>query len=333
MRWRLALASMLTALGCLAGCAAPLAWQPLAPPHHKIVSVIPRTNQLMVGTYEQGLPETWSGVTTFTTETGIRPKIVDYFSGWGEGFHTSMAQLAHSDGAYLLVQIQPTNISLAKIAAGTYDDYLHSYAEAVRAFGYPVILSFGHEMNGDWYSWGAGHTAPATFVAAWRHIVTVFRDAGATNANWLWAVNSENSSYGPLQPWWPGAAWVNWVGIDGYYAQPTDTFASVFGYVLGKIRAFTQEPLLIAETAVGTTPNRESQIAGLFSGARSVDAVGVVWFDARQNDGLYHQNWRLEDDPVALAAFKVAAKIPIPSPVTTPKATTSTPAGSTTPSA
>ena len=73
------------------------------------------------------------------------------------------------------MQIDPTGVSLTAIASGHYDAYLRSYASAVKAFGRQVILSFGHEMNGSWYSWGYRHTSPAVFVAAWRHIVTVFR--------------------------------------------------------------------------------------------------------------------------------------------------------------
>ena len=49
---------------------------------------------------------------------------------------------------------------------------------------------FGHEMNGNWYSWGYQHAlTAAVFVAAWRHIVTVFRPQGAGNVTWLWTVN------------------------------------------------------------------------------------------------------------------------------------------------
>jgi len=36
--------------------------------------------------------------------------------------------------------------------------------------------------------------------------------------------------------------------------------------------------------------------------------VGLVWFDQAQHDGLYHQDWRLEDSPARLAAFRNAAK-------------------------
>ena len=50
----------------------------------------------------------------------------------------------------------------------------------MRAFGEPVALSFGHEMNGDWYPWGTKQTTAASFVAAWRHIYDLFAKAGAT---------------------------------------------------------------------------------------------------------------------------------------------------------
>jgi hypothetical protein len=33
----------------------------------------------------------------------------------------------------------------------------------------------------------------------------------------------------------------------------------------------------------------------------------VVWFDQTQHAGLYHQDWRLENDRSALAAFTTAA--------------------------
>ena len=52
------------------------------------------------------------------------------------------------------MQIDPTLASVADIAAGDYDIYLSTYADAVRDFGHPVVIGFGHEMNADWYSWG-----------------------------------------------------------------------------------------------------------------------------------------------------------------------------------
>jgi len=283
------------------GCLTPLtSQQPLTP--------VPTPASPLVGVYEPGAPGSWSQIAEFTAATGVKPGIVVYFSSWNEPFSTSFAQTAWDHDAYVLVQLEPKGVTLASIAAGGSDGYLRSYADAVVAFGHPVILSFGHEMNGNWYPWGYGHASPAMFVAAWRHVVRVFRAAGAANATWLWAVNSieGEGAASSLSQWWPGTAWVSWTGVDGYYYQATDTFDSVFGSTIADIRTISSAPLLIAETAVGTTPNRESQIDGLFAGVSAERLAGVVWFDAAQHAGLYHQDWRLEDDPAALAAFTAA---------------------------
>jgi hypothetical protein len=288
------------------GCLTPLTSQPPQPTPPKQLAPVPTPASPLVGVYEPGSPGSYSGVTGFTSATGVKPKIVVYYSSWNDPFATSFAETAWEHGAYVLVQLEPSNVSLASIAAGVADSYLRSYAEAVAAFGFPVILSFGHEMNGNWYSWGDGHTAPATFVAAWRHIVQVFRAEKAANVTWLWAVNSVDGASSDLSQWWPGASYVNWTGIDGYFFQSTDTFDSLFGSTIADIRTFSDAPMMIAETAVGTTSNRNSQINALFAGVSANNLAGAVWFDEAQDSGLYHQDWRLEDDPSALKAFTAA---------------------------
>jgi len=285
----------------VAGCLTPLTSQePLTP--------VPVPASPLVGVCEPGVPGSWSQVAGFAGATGVQPGIVVYYSPWNDPFAASFARTAWDHHAYTLVQLQPNGVTLASIAAGRSDSYLRSYADAVVAFGHPVILSFGHEMNGTWYSWGDGHTSPGTFVAAWRHIVRAFRDEGAANVTWVWTVNSINGASSALRQWWPGAAWVNWVGIDGYYFRATDTFGSVFGSTIADIRGFSSAPLLIAETAVGTTADRESQIDALFAGVRAERLAGLVWFDAAQHAGIYHQDWRLEDDPGARTAFTTAVR-------------------------
>ncbi len=296
-------AAVFAVLLAVTGCLTPLTAQaPLRP--------VPAPASPLVGVFEPDAPGSWSQIARFSIATGVKPRIVLYYSLWNDPFSTSFAQAAWAHDAYVLVQLDPDRVTLASIAAGGSDAYLRSYADAVVAFGHPVILSFGHEMNGTWYSWGDGHTPPATFVAAWRHIVRVFRAAGAANVTWLWTVNSIAGASSSLDLWWPGAAWVDWTGIDGYYVRATDTFGSLFGSTIADIRTFSSTPLLIAETAVGTTPNRESQIGGLFAGVRANRLAGVVWFDEAQHAGIYHQDWRLEDDPAALAAFTAAATSP-----------------------
>jgi mannan endo-1,4-beta-mannosidase len=247
-------------------------------------------------------------VAAYAKATGTDPRLVLDYEGWYQPFPAKGAATAYSRGAELLIQFQSGHIPLAQIAAGKYDAHLKAYAEAVKAFGHPVALSFDHEMNGRWYYWGDGHTAPAAYIAAWRHVLDVFRAAGAANVTWTWTVNSTNVAWDSLRQWWPGAAYVNWVGIDGYYYSRAGTFASVFGSTVTQIRTFTGTPVLIAETAVGTTADRDAQITGLFAGVKADHLLGLVWFDEAQDKGVYHQDWRLEDNAPALAAFRAAAK-------------------------
>ena len=182
---------------------------------------------------------------------GRQPNLVGYYSGWAQPFDTSFAETIHQHGVIPFVQIDPTDASVSAIASGTYDAYLRSYADSVTDFGHAVVIGFGHEMNASWYSWGYKHVPAATFVAAWRHIVTLFRGEGADNVTWLWTLEADQAGTGPVASWWPGAQYVTWVGIDGYYYRSSDTFASVFGQTIDQVRAFTSKPVLLSETAVG----------------------------------------------------------------------------------
>ncbi len=257
-----------------------------------------------LGLYPEGVPASYAGARSFTTATGVSPNVVVYYSGWLEPFQASFADTAARAGAVPLVQINPTGVSLAAVAAGQYDDYLRGYAAAVHRYGHPVILSFGHEMNGTWYSWAAGHSAPATFVKAWRHIVDVFRAAGAWNTTWLWTVNVFRSQARVASPraWWPGDQYVTWVGIDGYYYSPTTRFSSLFGPTVASVRTWTRKPILIAETSATPSACQPAKIADLFAGIHLYGLLGFVWFDNNAN-----QDWRLTS-AAAIAAFKRAAR-------------------------
>lgn len=296
------LAVIIALTGCTSQSTPALSARP-SPALSSIVSSGP-----LVGVYEPDAPFAWGQQAAFGSATGASVRIAVYYSGWFERFRASFAQMARRRGSYVLVQMEPSNVSLASIASGQSDSYLCSYALSVRAFGYPVILSFGNEMNGNWYSWGSGHMPPSVFVAAWRHVVQVFRDEGASNAVWAWAVNSMNLAHSSLRQWWPGASWVNLVGIDGYYYHSSDTFSSVFGRTIAEIRKFSNAPVLISETAVGTVADRAGKIRTLIANVRADHLVGVVWFDKGQNRDVFHQDWRIEDNPAALAAFRAAVR-------------------------
>lgn len=256
-----------------------------------------------LGVYERSFPSSYAGAAAFTTTTGVRPDIVMFYNSWLEPFQTSFAITVAEHGATPLVQINPFGASLAAIASGQYDSYLITYADTVRAYSRPVILSFGHEMNGDWYPWGYTHTSPAVFVAAWRHIVTVFRRLAVRNVTWLWTVNIIQSGSIPSPAeWWPGSSYVTWVGIDGYYYQPSWTFASLFGPTITIVRELTSDPILIAETGAAAGTSQSVKVTDLFAGVRLYGLLGFVWFDVEAD-----KDWRLRS-PMAFAAFSQGAK-------------------------
>lgn len=265
---------------------------------------LPTNPASYLGVYETGPPHTYQPVADFTQAVGKQPNLVGYYSGWGEPFQTSFAVTVHGHGAATILQWDPTYASVSRIAAGGYDGYLRSYADSVRDFGQPVVIGFGHEMNAPWYSWGYGNLPPPTFVTAWRHIVTLFRGQRADNVTWLWTLQADEPGTGPVASWWPGAAYVTWVGIDGYYYRPSDTFASVFGKTIAQVRALTGKPLLLSETAVGPEAGQPVKVRDLFNGMRQYGALGLVWFDIAQEEGVYHQDWHIEDSPAAVTAFR-----------------------------
>jgi mannan endo-1,4-beta-mannosidase len=267
-----------------------------------------------LGTYEPDAPRTYAGVNQFAHAIGRQPNLVSYYSPWLGPFHTQFVTSAAKYGAMTIVQIDPVNISLANIANGRYDAYLRSYAAAVKAYGSRVILSFGHEMNGSWYSWGNQHTSAKVFVDAWRHIVTVFRAAGANNALWLWTVNIIDKSV-PIPdptPWWPGSSYVNWVGIDGYYYLSSQTFAQVFGPTIVAVIKLTNDPIIIAETGAAPTAGQPAKINDLFAGIRSYGLKGFVWFD----ENTQGRAWRITSQ-AAFATFRQDARAFMKPPATT----------------
>ncbi len=276
---------------------------PLSPP--AVHASLPPNSASYLGVYVTGSPPDYEPIANFAKAAGTKPNLVGYYSGWTQPFEPSFAQMIRSHGVIPFVQIDPTYASVPAIAAGDYDDYLRSYADSVRNFGHAIVIGFGHEMNGPWYSWGYGHVPALTFVAAWRHIVALFRGEGAYNVTWLWTINADGQGTGPVRSWWPGARYVTWVGIDGYYFTSSDTFNRVFGRTINQVRAFTRKPVLLSETAVGPRAGQFAKINNLFAGMHSYNTLGLVWFDKAQHGGIKHQDWRIEDNSAATAAFQL----------------------------
>jgi mannan endo-1,4-beta-mannosidase len=277
--------------------------------HHPVVVTLPARPESYVGAYRRGVPGSYAPIEELARATAARLNVALYYSGWREKFRSAFAVQAAANGAVPFIQIEPLRVSLAAIVAGVYDTYLETFATGVASYGartgHAVIIGFGHEMNGYWYPWGYRHTSPKVFVAAWRHIVTVFRQQGADNVTWLWTVNIIDQRGGIRSPaaWWPGSSYVTWVGIDGYYLRRNWQFAPLFGPTIKAVRALDLFiPILIAETGAAPSSGQPAKIANLFAGIRAYGLLGFVWFDAPGT-----QDWRLTG-PAAFTEFGRGAR-------------------------
>jgi Glycosyl hydrolase family 26 len=240
--------------------------------------------------------------TTWDEQTGIHASLATYYLSMGSPVPPSLLWMkAEADGAMPVVEIIPAGNSLAPVAAGHADGWLKSLARRLGTLDERVVVAFAPEANGYWY---AGSSHPAQFRAAWRHVWGVL-GAHDEDITWLWQMTSDFS----VTAYWPGARYVDWVGIDGYFRHPRNTFASQFNPDLAAVSRLTARPVLIAETAVGPgTRKRPADITALFRHAAAHHVIAVVWFDKRQSPPPIYQNWHLRPGSAAMAAFKQAAR-------------------------
>ena len=235
-----------------------------------------------LGLEVNGAPDSLAPVIPVGASIGRNPNLLGQYVTWNSPFDARAAANSVSYGALYFISWEPYNTTVQAIADGASDAYISRFARAVRSFGEPVALSFGHEMNGNWYPWATNGTTAAEFVAAWRHIHDLFTQAGAGNVIWVWDPNIINPMPNvQLRPYWPGDAYVNWVGLTGYFATTgPHTFAGLYGPTMTEISSFTSEPFIIAETSVETGPSETASVGNLIGGVKEhSNVLGLIWFN------------------------------------------------------
>jgi mannan endo-1,4-beta-mannosidase len=248
---------------------------------------------------------TLRGLQQFRATTGIRPQIVEIYMAVGTPLKRTAASALVAQQEQPLIQLNPYRISLRSIAAGHLDRYFSALGMALHSLQHSVLLSFAPEANGTWYSWACHRTPAAVYVAAWQHVHRVIARYDK-DIIWLWDSNQSFPTACPLLARWPGAAYVDWVGVDGYLRSPGATFANVIAPTITELRAATGKPVLIAETGVPDVPEAASWLGSIFTGAESIPGVvGIVYFNYFDNK----HDYRLEHDPPALAVFRRDAKL------------------------
>ena len=255
-----------------------------------------------LGVEIDGAPDSIAPAKQFGSWVGQKPNMIGQYLAWGTSFDATAASNAWAYGAMDFVVWEPWNTTLSQIAAGSSDAYITRFASAVRALNVPIALSFGHEFNGNWYPWGTKDATAAQFVAAWKHVHDLFAAAGATNVIWIW---DPNDIYPvpdvQLKDYYPGDAYVDWVGVTGYWTQPgPNSYGSLYLPTLEEVRDFTQKPFIIAETAVQAGSNSSQSLTDLFQAVEQhADILGFVWYDYNKGG-----DWRIENRSSLLSQFK-----------------------------
>jgi hypothetical protein len=227
--------------------------------------------------------------------------------------------------------------NLQAIIDGEFDDDLQAWCEGARDFGTPLIVEYGTEVNGEWFSWngvynGGGTTdgygdptfpdGPERFRDAYRHIITICREAGAENITWVFHVNDGDwprEEWNAFENYYPGDEYIDWLGLSVYGAQtPTsewwDDFTTAMDEFYPRLDALTpSKPIIIAE--FGSTDNSPSvapgdwaqaALTGILSG-RWPRLIGFSWWnESWQNDAFpaHDTVMRVQDVPALAAVFQ-----------------------------
>jgi Glycosyl hydrolase family 26 len=276
---------------------------------------------IVLGAFIQGAPADPKKIDEYAALTGAMPHIVLWYQEWsGESnaFRAADADAVRSRGAMPVIswgawagQAHDPAWTLETILRGTYDAYLHEWTRDVARWGHPIYVILNSEMNGTWYPWspGVNGSTASEFVQTWRHTVDIARSEGATNIRWVWCPNADN--VGELTPFsevYPGDDYLDWVCLDGYNWGNSQSWSrwqrieEVFKLSIEEIRAITDKPLLIGETAASEYGgDKAAWITESFQNLTTdlPDIEALIWFNT-----IKETDWRVNSSPASLEAFR-----------------------------
>lgn len=152
----------------------------------------------------------------------------------------------------------------AAIVAGTYDKLLAQQAAVLRAFGGRILVRFNQEMtdnpeNTCFTGFLLNNNIPLAgteYINAWRHVVSKFRAAGATNVEWVWCPGAGAFWQNIWKYFYPGSSWVDWVGIDDYNVSDTPASFATDPGIPEFVAAGAQlgKPMMIADNGAFEDP-------------------------------------------------------------------------------
>ena len=205
------------------------------------------------------------------------------------------------------------------VSSGSLDVYIHQYAKDVQAYSQPVFIRpICGEVNGSWWKNCSPKANPnltaQDFVAAWQHVVDIFRQEGVNNVAWVWNMNTFPNSATAwgidtnIVSYYPGDTYVDWVGADHYdygnLSSATDTPFPVSNYLDPhyNFALAHNKPFFLAEWAIRhsgsmLTPGHQQQwLSSMFDYVESHSKIkAVVYFDYNMNGPAQENNAHMAD--------------------------------------
>ncbi len=247
---------------------------------------------------------------------------------------------------------------------------VEEFVDLLNATGLPTLLRWNHEMNGSWYAWGL---QPAKYIRKFREFTEVVRQR-SDNIAMVWAPNhapgypwgatnsalrnpvedlplldtnlngSVDSGDDPYTPFYPGDAYVDWVGISYYHWGSSQEFGvnsipdkGKFGRALG-IDSFAPrfhdlfsvkrgKPMIIPETGAFFGPDLKNfkletrikqnwinQVYNLIDPSqprltREFPGIkAIVWFNVAKIEDATGTlvDWRIDQNPEVLKSYQNA---------------------------
>ena len=267
---------------------------------------------VQLGAYTPGAPASAQALSGYAAMVGRQPDIVMWYREFEQPLiYSNEAANLRATGQTPMVTWEPAGEDLSQIAAGAYDGYLEESARIAKSWGGTLLIRFAHEMNGTWFSWSGSNSSPADFVAAWRHVVSVFRAEGAGNVRWVWSPNIQEGGKYPIAPYFPGEEFVDYVGLDGYNwgtggGEKWQSIQEVFGPSYAIVTQLSSKPVMIAETSSSEAGGEKAawiHDAFLTEIPRDFPRVAaVVWFNKVKED-----DWRIDSSQASLDAYRAVA--------------------------
>ena len=270
----------------------------------------------------------------FQKQTGLNPMIVAWHEDFSQPFPRERCLRVWSNGRLPMIlwdaelsknvkkTVHPSSqtINLESILQKEYDLYLRDWADAAAQYGQPILIHFLYQFNHSTHPWSIGaNNRDATKVKnAFRKVVSLFRDCGATNVRWVWGPHVFPLPAASWNRWeiaYPGDSFVDFLAVDGLDFGGLESvmplnFDQLFVSPVQQLQYLApHKPILISSVATSQSHLErqkwfQGMVRSLFGQLSNIKSV--IWF----NDSHWARWQAQEGDAKGLQQLLVKSQDP-----------------------